>query len=156
MEHCSHMIIWLENFQFTCSLEILLNMQNVCRFISFAKTMIGDYSGALESANRAVDADRTHSITWQERGVLKELMGNYEEALEDLNQASKLAEPVDDYEVLKHRAYVNFKLGHEDEARKDAEKALLAPGHYSINDPGYNLQSLGTLSVPQFLGYDLK
>jgi tetratricopeptide (TPR) repeat protein len=122
----------------------------------FAKTMLGDYSGALTCADRAVDAEPTMSFCWQERGVLKELMGKYEEALEDLNRASKLAEPVDDYEILKHRAYVNFKLGHEDEARKDAEKALLAPGHYLITDPRYNLEDLGSLSVPQFLGYDLK
>ena len=131
-------------------------MQNVCRCKCFAKTMLGDYSGALTCADRAVDAKPTDSFCWQERGVLKELMGKYEEALEDLNRASKLAEPWDDYEVLKHRAYVNFKLGHEDEARKDAEKALLAPRHYSVTDPGYNLRALGTLSVPHFLGYDLK
>jgi tetratricopeptide (TPR) repeat protein len=131
-------------------------MQNVCRLVCFAKTMIGDYSGALQSANWALEADSTSSYCWQERGVLKELMGKYEEALEDLNHASKLSEPVDDYEVLKHRAHVNFKLGHEDEARKDAERALLAPAHYEIGDPGYNLLALGTLSVPQFLGYDLK
>ena len=131
-------------------------MQNVCRCKCFAKTMLGDYSGALTCADRAVDAQPTYSFCWQERGVLKELMGKYEEALEDLNRASKLAEPVDDYEILKHRAYVNFKLGHEDEACKDAEKALLAPGHYSVTDPGYNLRALGTLSVPHFLGYDLK
>lgn len=118
--------------------------------------MLGDYSGALTCADRSVDTQPTDSICWQERGVLKELMGKYEEALEDLNRASRLSEPVDDYEILKHRAYVNFKLGHEDEARKDAEKALLAPGRYSITDPGYNLQGLGVLSVPHFLGYDLK
>ena len=84
-------------------------------------------------------------------------MGKYEEALEDLNHASKLGEPVDDYEVLKHRAYVNFKLGHEDEARKDAEKALLAPGlSLTTSIFYYNHEGLGALSVPQFLGYDLK
>jgi len=131
-------------------------MRNVCRWKLFAKTMLGDYSGALTCADRAIDVEPTNPFCWQERGVLKELMGKYEVALEDLSRASKLVEPVDDYEVLKHRAYVNFKLGHEDEARKDAEKALLAPGHYSITDPGYNLLGLGTLSVPQFLGYDLK
>jgi len=118
--------------------------------------MLGDYSGALTCADRAIDVEPTNPFCWQERGVLKELMGKYEEALEDLNHALKLSEPVDDYEVLKHRAHVNFKLGHEDEARKDAERALLAPAHYEIGDPGYNLLALGTLSVPQFLGYDLK
>ena len=134
----------------------MLIVQNVCRDVCFAKTMIGDYIGALESANRAVEADPTRPLFWQERGVLKELMGKYEEALEDLNHASKLGEPVDDYEVLKHRAYVNFKLGHKDEARKDAEKALLAPGRCTITDPNYNRHCLGTLSVPQFLGYAFK
>ena len=66
--------------------------------------MIGDHIGVLESANRLVEANPTNVGCWQERGVLDELMGKYEEALEDLNHASKLYEPVDEYEVLKHRA----------------------------------------------------
>ena len=167
MEHGLHMIIWLENFQYTYALEVFI-MQNVCRIRfqrlinnfecsaiirSLCKMRVGTECSTI---NQALEGDPNSPLAWQERGVLKELMGNYDEALEDLNRASKLGEPMDDYEIPKHRTYVNFKLGHEEEARKDAEKALLACGRYIVDDPGYNSCRLGTLSVPQFLGFHLK
>ncbi|KAL3676369.1 hypothetical protein R1sor_026317 [Riccia sorocarpa] len=82
-----------------------------------------DLAGALEDLNEAVSFDRTNMFRWQERGVLKSIMEDYEGALVDLNESLRI-EAGDDYEVLKHRAKVKFQLGDEDGAAFDAQQAF--------------------------------
>ncbi|CAM6098771.1 unnamed protein product [Calypogeia fissa] len=58
----------------------------------------------------------------QERGILKQFGGDLHGALEDLTTALK-DEP-EDYDCLKHRAYVKYLLQDEHGARLDAQQCL--------------------------------
>ncbi|KAL3676311.1 hypothetical protein R1sor_026259 [Riccia sorocarpa] len=77
-------------------------------------------AGALEDLNEAVSFDPTNEFLWQERGVLKSVMEDYEGALVDLNESLRINSDDD----LKHRAKVKFQLGDEDGAAFDAQQAL--------------------------------
>ncbi len=66
----------------------------------FCKVKLEDYNGALHDANDVVKKFQKSSFTLQERGVVKEMMGDYEGAIEDLTEALKESGP--DYECLKH------------------------------------------------------
>ncbi|CAM6081491.1 unnamed protein product [Calypogeia fissa] len=47
----------------------------------------------------------------QQRGILKQLVGDLDRALEDLTAALEIDH--DDYECRRHRGYVNYVLGDE-------------------------------------------
>jgi tetratricopeptide (TPR) repeat protein len=89
----------------------------------------------------------------QERGVVKEMMGDYEGAIEDLTDALSL-KGGPDYECLKHQAYARFKLGLEKEAHQDAEMAnQLSVPDYVEKNMVRGTMFLGILPQPEFLGY---
>jgi tetratricopeptide (TPR) repeat protein len=95
------------------------------------------------------------TFTLQERGVVKEMMGDYEGAIEDLTEALR-CKGGPDYECLKHRAYACFKLGLEIEADQDAEMAnQLRVPDYVEKHMVRGEMCLGFLPVPEFLGYKL-
>ncbi|CAM6045888.1 unnamed protein product [Sphagnum compactum] len=121
----------------------------------FCKVKLEDYEGALHDANNVVTNFKRIRSTLQERGVVKEMMGDYEGAIGDLNEALG-CESGPDYECLKHRAYAHFKLGLEIEAHQDAKFANQLGVSDDIED--YIAQGnmcLGILPVPEFLGYKL-
>jgi tetratricopeptide (TPR) repeat protein len=120
----------------------------------FCKVKLEDYKGALHDADNLVTNLEISCFTLQERGVVKEMMGNYEGAIEDLTKALREGGP--DYECFKHRAYAHFKLGLEIEAHQDAEMAnqLGAPNYVEKCIAKGNI-CLGFLPVPEFLGYEL-
>jgi len=114
-----------------------------------------DYNGALHDADDMVTNFQNPTFTLQERGVVKEMMGDYEGAIEDLTEALK-CESGPCYECLKHRAYAHFKLGLEIEARQDAEMAnQLGVPDYVEKNMVRGTMFLGLLPVPEFLGYQL-
>ncbi len=121
----------------------------------FCKVKLEDYKGALHDADNVVTNWEKSTFTLQERGVVKEMMGDYEGAIEDLNEAlSYKGRP--DYECLKHRAYACFKLGLEIEAHQDAEMAnQLGVPDYVEKNMVRGTMFLGILPVPEFLGYKL-
>ncbi len=119
----------------------------------FCKVKLEDYSSALHDANNVITNFGKSPHLLQERGVVKEMMGDYEGAIKDLTKAICEGEP--DYERFKHRAYAHFKLGLEIEAHRDAEIANQL-GVSDVED--YIAQGrmcLGILPVPEFLGYKL-
>ncbi|KAH9566810.1 hypothetical protein CY35_04G148600 [Sphagnum magellanicum] len=125
----------------------------------FCKIKLENYKGALHDADNVVTNFVTKfeesALSFQERGVVKEMMGDYEGAIEDLTQALKGYGGLD-YECLKHRAYARFKLGLEIEARQDAEMA----NQLGVSDDVEKCMvrgemCLGILPVPEFLGYKL-
>ncbi|CAM6023027.1 unnamed protein product [Sphagnum balticum] len=120
----------------------------------FCKVKLQDYKGALHDADNLVTNFGMSSFKLQERGVVKEMMGDYEGAIEDLTKA--LCEDGPDYECLKHRAYARFKLGLEIEAHQDAKMAnqLGVPDYVADGMPRDDM-CLGFLPVPEFLGYKL-
>jgi tetratricopeptide (TPR) repeat protein len=121
----------------------------------FCKVKLEDYKGALHDADNVVTNFEISSFTLQERGVVKEMMGDYEGAIEDLTKALSL-EGGPDYECLKHRAYAHFKLGLEIEAHQDAEMAnQLGVPDYVEKTMAKGDMFLGILPVPEFLGYKL-
>jgi tetratricopeptide (TPR) repeat protein len=121
----------------------------------FCKVKLEDYNGALHDANNVVKNFEKSSFTLQERGVVKEMMGDYEGAIEDLTEALK-CESGPDYECLKHRAYAHFKLGLEIEAHQDAEMANQLGVSDGVEDcKAQGTMCLGILPVPEFLGYKL-
>jgi tetratricopeptide (TPR) repeat protein len=121
----------------------------------FCKVKLEDYKGALHDADNVVTNFEISSFTLQERGVVKEMMGDYEGAIEDLTKALSL-EGGPDYECLKHRAYAHFKLGLEIEAHQDAEMAnQLGVPDYVEKNMAKGDMFLGILPVPEFLGYKL-
>jgi tetratricopeptide (TPR) repeat protein len=119
----------------------------------FCKVKLEDYKGALHDAENVVTNFGKSPLTLQERGVVKEMMGDYEGAIKDLTEALCKSGP--DYECLKHRAYAHFKLGLEIEAHQDAEMAnqLHVPDYVETMAKGS--MCLGILPVPEFLGYKL-
>jgi len=120
----------------------------------FCKVKLQDYKGALHDADNAVTNFEDSTFALQERGVVKEMMGDYEGAIEDLTKA--LCEGGPDYECLKHRAYAHFKLGLEIEACQDAEMAnQLGVPDYVEKTMVSGTMFLGILPVPEFLGYKL-
>jgi tetratricopeptide (TPR) repeat protein len=121
----------------------------------FCKVKLEDYEGALHDADDVVTKFEKSTIILQERGVVKEMMGNYEAAIEDLTEAIRCTRG-SDYECLKHRAYARFKLGLEIEAHQDAELAnQLGVPDYVENQVVQGRMCLGFLPVPEFLGYKL-
>ncbi|CAM6045889.1 unnamed protein product [Sphagnum compactum] len=121
----------------------------------FCKVKLENYEGALHDANNVVTNFEKNSFSLQERGVVKEMMGDYEGAIEDLTEALRCkSDP--DYECLKHRAYARFKLGLETKARQDAEIAnQLGVPDYVEKGMAMGEMCLGILPVPEFLGYKL-
>jgi tetratricopeptide (TPR) repeat protein len=127
----------------------------------FCKVKLEDYNGALHDANDLVTNFQKSTFFLQERGVVKEMMGNYEGAIEDLTEALKCASGPD-YECLKHRAYAHFKLGLVIEAHQDAEMANqlrvsddVEDRESCVSDDVEGVMYLGFLPVPEFLGYKL-
>jgi tetratricopeptide (TPR) repeat protein len=121
----------------------------------FCKVKLEDYEGALHDADNVVTNFEKSSFTLQERGVVKEMMGDYEGAKEDLTKALKGSGGLN-YECLKHRAYAHSKLGLEIEARQDAEMAnQLGVPDYVEEAMVTGAMCLGFLPVPEFLGYKL-
>jgi len=126
----------------------------------FCKVKLEDYKGALHDADNAVTNFEKSADNLQERGVVKQMMGDYEGAIEDLTKAMCEGGPSygggPDYERLKHRAYARFKLGLEIEARQDAEMAnQLGVSDYVADFMANGWMCLGILPVPEFLGYKL-
>jgi tetratricopeptide (TPR) repeat protein len=114
-----------------------------------------DYKGAFHDVNNVVTKFEKSALNLQERGVVKEMMGDYEGAIEDLTEALK-CEGGPDYECLKHRAYAHFKLGLEIKAHQDAKVA----NQLGVSDDVHECiargtMCLGILPVPEFLGYKL-
>jgi tetratricopeptide (TPR) repeat protein len=121
----------------------------------FCKVKLEDYEGAFHDADNVITNFKKSAFTLQERGVVKEMMGDYEGAVEDLTEALKCGGGPD-YECLKHRAYARFKLGLEIEARQDAEMAnQLGVPDYVEKDMVTGTMFLGILPVPEFLSYKL-
>ncbi len=121
----------------------------------FCKVKLEDYEGALHNVNNVVTNFGKSPHDLQERGVVKEMMGDYEGAIEDLTKALKGYGGLD-YECLKHRAYAHFKLGLEIEAHHDAEMAnQLGVPNYVVKYMASGEMCLGILPVPEFLGYQL-
>jgi tetratricopeptide (TPR) repeat protein len=121
----------------------------------FCKVKLEDYDGALHDADNVVTNFEESLFTLQERGVVKEMMGDYEGAIEDLTKALKGYGGLD-YECLKHRAYAHFKLGLEIEAHQDAEMAnQLGVSDDVVDCIAQGTMCLGILPVPEFLGYKL-
>jgi tetratricopeptide (TPR) repeat protein len=121
----------------------------------FCKAKLEDYKGALHDANNVVTNFKKSTFTLQERGMVKEMMGDYEGAIEDLTEALR-CKGGPDYKCLKHRAYARFKLGLEIEAHQDAEMAnQLGVPDYVADDMARGAMHLGFLPVPEFLGYKL-
>jgi tetratricopeptide (TPR) repeat protein len=121
----------------------------------FCKVKLEDYEGALHDANNVVTNFGKSTFTLKERGVVKEMMGDYEGAIEDLTEALKCKDGLD-YECLKHRTYARFKLGLEIEAHQDAKMAnQLGVPDYTVVAMARGEMYLGLLPVPDFLGYKL-
>jgi tetratricopeptide (TPR) repeat protein len=121
----------------------------------FCKVKLEDYEGALHAADDVVTNIQESSLNLQERGVVKEMMGDYEGAVKDLTEALR-CESGPDYECLKHRAYAHFKLGLEIEAHQDAKMAnKLGVPDYVEKAMARGEMCLGILPVPEFLGYKL-
>jgi len=120
----------------------------------FCKVKLEDYNGALHDANNVITNFGKSPHGLQERGVVKEMMGDYEGAIKDLTEAMCEGEP--DYERFKHRAYAHFKLGLEIEAHQDAEMANQLGVSDGVEDCiAQGTMCLGILPVPEFLGYKL-
>jgi len=120
----------------------------------FCKVKLEDYEGALHDADNVVTNFEKSPSTLQERGVVKEMMGDYEGAIGDLTEALSKGGP--DYECLKHRAYAHFKSGLEIEAHQDAEMAnQLGVPDYVEECMVKGEMCLGILPVPEFLVYKL-
>jgi tetratricopeptide (TPR) repeat protein len=121
----------------------------------FCKVKLEDYEGALHDADNVVTNIRKSSFTLQERGVVKEMMGDYEGAIEDLTESLR-CKSGPDYECFKYRAYAHFKLGLEIEAHQDAKMAnQLGVPDYVQKNMFRGTMFLGMLPVPEFLGYKL-
>ncbi len=121
----------------------------------FCKVKLEDYEGALHDVDNVVTNFIKQRFTLKNRGVAKEMIGDYEQAIEDLTKALKGYGGLD-YECLKHRAYAHFKLGLEIEACQDAEMAnQLGVPDYVEKDMATGEMYLGYLPVPEFLGYQL-
>ncbi|CAM6129718.1 unnamed protein product [Calypogeia fissa] len=82
----------------------------------------------------------------QEKGILKRFAGDLQGALEDLTAALKVNP--EDYECLKHRAYVKHLLKDEHGARLDAQRCLAM----GSKQPG---ESCLGVSAVSFLELDL-
>jgi len=121
----------------------------------FCKVKLEKYEDALHDADNVVTYFEESLFTLQERGVVKEMMGKYEGAIEDLTEALR-CEGGPQYECLKHRAYAHFKLGLEKKARQDAEMAHQLGVRDDVEESiARGMMSLSILPVPEFLGYKL-
>jgi tetratricopeptide (TPR) repeat protein len=122
----------------------------------FCKVKLEDYAGALHDADNVVTNFEKSTFTLQERGVVKEMMQDYQGAIEDLTEALLRCEGGPQYECLKHRAYAHFKLGLETEAHQDAKMANQLGVRDDVEESiARGMMSLSILPVPEFLGYKL-
>ncbi|CAM6105899.1 unnamed protein product [Calypogeia fissa] len=128
----------------------------ILRDLRTLKAKSGYLQEALSVANKAIatqgleDAD----FDWQERGIIKGMLGDLPGALEDLKRGLEL-QP-DNYEMLKHRGYVKSLLGDAIGAQADGNQARNIQGP-SVNHPQYGSFSdfLGENSV-QYMKFELK
>lgn len=86
------------------------------------KTALRDYQGALRDADDALELQPRDHLLWQERGVVKRLMGDLAGALADLEVSLQIAP--NDYETLKHCGFVCFLRDDRKMAYTIAEHAL--------------------------------
>jgi tetratricopeptide (TPR) repeat protein len=121
----------------------------------FCKVKLEDYKGALHDADNVVTNFEESANTFLARGVVKEMMRDYERAIEDLTEAL-MFDGCTNYACLKHQAYARFKLGLEIEAHQDAKMAnQLGVPDYVADYVARGDMCLGFLPVPEFLGYKL-
>lgn len=88
----------------------------------FVKAMLRDYHGALSHLDMVRFLMPARFFYWQERGVVKRLMGGLPGALDDLN--SRVARNSLSCDSFKHRACLKFRLEDTNGASADAELAM--------------------------------
>ncbi|CAM6099099.1 unnamed protein product [Calypogeia fissa] len=128
----------------------------ILRDLRTLKAKTGHLQEAVSLANKAIATQGLEDahFDWQERGIIKGMLGDLPGALEDLNRGLELKP--DDYEMLKHRGYVKSLLGDAIGAQADGNQARNIQGP-SVNDPHYGSFSdcLGANSVP-YMEFELK
>ena len=86
------------------------------------KLGVGDLTGALLEASRAIDADPKNAAAWALRAEISNRLKNWEGAVKDATEALRL-DP-QNAAALRERAYANIQLGNYQAALEDLDKAV--------------------------------
>ncbi|MFQ5595161.1 MAG: tetratricopeptide repeat protein, partial [Anaerolineae bacterium] len=105
--------------------------------MSDVESLIGDYSAAMSSCERALDlagdaaVPLTSAVLWRKVGRLRERQGDYEGALQDFERASRALPPgrsptarLEHARLGRERAWVYMRQGHYDQARRRLRAAI--------------------------------
>ena len=87
-----------------------------------AKYDLGDYEGAVQDCNKAIELDPDYASAYYNRGIAKYGLGDYEGAVQDYSKAIELNP---DYaNAYYNRAYAKDNLGDYEGAVQDYSKAI--------------------------------
>ncbi|NIP31627.1 MAG: tetratricopeptide repeat protein [Candidatus Dadabacteria bacterium] len=81
----------------------------------------GDWSGAIENFNKAIELAPNDADAYYNRGNAKGALGNYKGAIEDFNKAIELAP--NNADVYSNRGLAKIALGQKDSGCLDLSKA---------------------------------
>lgn len=120
---------------YTAFLSINACGQTASEFNDFgiSKFNLGDYKGAMEDFNKAIEYDSTHWHVYISRGDLKLELGDYRGALNDYNTAVRISGIVDGdnepfiysiFPFLLNRAFAKLKLGDFKGVIEDCNKSI--------------------------------
>lgn len=112
---------------------------------AMSKIAVKDYAGALGAADRAIAEDPNNAAAYYQRSVAHNLLGNFDEAVQDATQALMLSPR--DVGSRDARAWAYNHLGRFRDAIADAHHSLeVEPqGAYAFANLGYSHEKLGDL-----------
>ncbi len=87
----------------------------------YAKHNLGDYRGAIQDYNKAIQLNPDYANAYYNRGIAKARLGDYRGAIQDYNKAIQLNP--DDAEAYNNRGGAKFLLGDKNGACLDWSKA---------------------------------
>ncbi len=107
-----------------CYTTLPINAQNSAEeyFISgVGKLASGDYQGAINDFNKAIEINPKDADAYYNRGFAKAKLGDYRKAIEDFNKAIEINP---NYAMAYHnRGFAKIKLGQKDSGCQDLSKA---------------------------------
>ncbi|AFZ16575.1 tetratricopeptide repeat protein [Allocoleopsis franciscana] len=84
----------------------------------------GDYQGALEEYNQALQLDPNFAYAYRMRSFIRHALGDYQEALEDCNMLFQLNCPLGEADAYYNRSLIRHAVGDYQGALEDCNRAL--------------------------------
>lgn len=96
-------------------------------------TSLGNYACALRYINDAIEVDKSEASYYISRADIHDMMGNYQDALDDLDKAINLSDEGNKYFTYHHKGWLKKLHDDSNGALKDFNKSIALEKNYSYN-----------------------